>query len=434
MAAPLPRLLSIYLSHTYSPGAVSEYMTTAYAYPCKMTHQNQRFYRSIAFLLSILSLTLFAIASPVTLIPDGLFSENTNGSPKLANAASVRQEVQKVDEANIAYFIQVAESTALHLPRLLDRLYHPKNAYAIHFDLKMSKAMVDNAKKTILSKHPSQTNIIFLKSELITYRGVSMVLNTINAMKVLLEKNLEWHYFINISGSDYPLVSPLFQRRLLGRHIGNQFNFVTFAKAAKWNSNIDYRMRNFYVDEALSFTESHNTSVQQLKEQNPLVDSLNFQYTNSEAWMINSRQFCRFVVTSGYARKMLLTFAFSVESSEHYFSTLLWNHPKYNHTIVSHSMRQVVWSYKSESAGQHPFYVDDKLDDGLYKFKQVVMKSPNFFSRKFRNANSNLMDILDSYWDDPQHIAAVKAHYSWQTSEAIREHRQKPAWSAEYDD
>lgn len=345
-------------------------------------------------------------------------------SNPVVDAASRTEEAPQ--EANIAYFVQVADSTAGHLPRLMKRLHHPNNAYAIHFDMKMDQEVVASVKQKLFEENPHfESNVHFMESELITYRGVSMVLNTINAMKFLLERDQNWHYFINLSGSDYPLASPATQRTLLGRHVMHKINFMTEASKDRWAANIDYRVQHFYVDEALSF-KTGPSIVLQSSQLNPLARMMNFEYVSAEAWMINSRDFCRFVVTDGYARKMLLTFAFSVEPSEHYFSTLLWNHPEYNRTIAHRALRHVIWNHEDRVAGQHPFLVDELQPDGTFTFKEIVRDSPNFFIRKFKNADSPLMDFIDSRLNDPEHVEAVTKLYEWVTNVAMDERKAKP--------
>lgn len=327
-------------------------------------------------------------------------------------------------EANIAFFIQVSQSTAGHLPRLLARLHHPKNVYAVHLDAKMEPELVESVMRLVVQDGPAATNVHYMQQELITYRGVSMVLNTINAMKMLLEKGSKWDYFINISGSDYPLVSPLFLRRLLGKHVRQKFNFVSFAAEHAWRANLGYRVEHFYVDEALGFG-SQETQVVQSSQTNPLAETMQIRYVNSEAWMINSREFCRFVVTDGYARKMLLTFAYSVEASEHYFASLLWNHGRFNRTIVPRALRHVLWEHEGRRAGQHPFLLDERDEKGEFRYKKVIETSPNLFARKFEYANSPLMDFIDGRLDDEEHIAGVHKLYNWVTGVAIDLNRKK---------
>ena len=45
------------------------------------------------------------------------------------------------------------------------------------------------------------------KANMVTYRGPTMVANTLHACAILLKKSRDWDWFINLSASDYPLVT-----------------------------------------------------------------------------------------------------------------------------------------------------------------------------------------------------------------------------------
>ena len=45
------------------------------------------------------------------------------------------------------------------------------------------------------------------KANLVTYRGPTMVANTLHAAAILLREGAEWDWFINLSSSDYPLMA-----------------------------------------------------------------------------------------------------------------------------------------------------------------------------------------------------------------------------------
>lgn len=330
-------------------------------------------------------------------------------------------------EANLAYFIQISSTTVSHLPRLLARIYHARNCYIIHFDKKVDTTLTNRVRTNMFKKNPHyRNNVKYMPPELITYRGVSMLLNTINAMRELLDFKSDWHYFINISGADYPLVSQTMMRQMLGRHLEKPLNFLTYAPPEKWEENIAYRVDNIYVDAALTFQEEGG-EVEQLEATNPLSRKMKLRYTNAEAWMINSRQLCDFVINSAYARKMLLTFAYSIEASEHYFATLIWNHRDLNRTIVNHAMREVIWEHEGQLAGQHPFFIDEKKRDGSYMFSQRMLTAPTFFIRKFKNADSPLMDILDGRWQNESHLKVVREKFDWHVQISLEEHATKPA-------
>lgn len=319
--------------------------------------------------------------------------------------------VGKADaEANVAFFIQIANNTVDHLPRLLRTLYHPQNAYAVHFDLKIPKQRVDAVMAGIMRENVLYgENVFVMDSELITYRGVSMLLNTINAISLLLRRHKTWHYFVNISGADYPLISPKTMRVLLGKQLG--MNFFTFAPTRTWDDMAENRLSEVWYDEALTFrAHAEKGSLKKLVVRNPLVDDREFVVAHAEAWLIGSREFCEYVVRDDDPRKMLVAFAYAVDSSEHYFASLAWNSERFKDTIVPHSLREIVWLHDGVYSGQHPYNIDEKDEKGEWKFMSYLDVSVLFFARKFQKPDSQLMDIVDKRAKQDDVIAKVGTH------------------------
>lgn len=342
------------------------------------------------FLLLVASLLLVhhaSVFSPPAVAAHFLSSVSNRTTP------SVSPELEH-QPVNIAYFIQIAESTIHHLPRLLRAVHHPQNVYAIHFDLKIPPTLM-NATITSIREHPRYThNVHVMKSELITYRGISMLLNTINAMRFLLDTHPTWQYFINLSGADYPLLTSQTHRTLLSHTLN--LNFFTFAPRHKWLPMAKTRMSQLWFDESLTFqTNATLARLKKLEVHNPLIDTVCFDISHAEAWMIVSREFSDFVIHADMSRKMLLTFSHTADSSEHFFASLAWNHPKFKNSIVPHSLRMIIWVHDGTPSGQHPYFIDDKQPDGQYKFKEMVGDSVLFFARKFETPDSKLMDFID---------------------------------------
>lgn len=346
--------------------------------------------------------------------------QNVSQDPAVREAASTEdQPVRAADnnsdsssdsgEANIAYFIQIAENTVDHLPRLLRKLYHERNVYAIHFDLKIPRHVVRAEEDRIRSNPQYASNVHIMPSELITYRGISMLLNTINSMRLLIDEDKNWDYFVNLSGADYPLITPNLQRKLLGQEKG--LNYFTFAPKRTWDNMAENRLAEVWYDESLTFRRTPAIGkLSKLDVRNPLVDDREFDVSHAEAWMITSREFCDFVVRGDMARKMLVAFAYAVDSSEHYFASLAWNHDKYKKSLVPHSLRMVVWMHEGVLSGQHPYYIDEETDDGNYKFKEELSGSVLFFARKFQEIDSKLMDYIDQRANDKEVIDQVTTH------------------------
>ncbi len=310
--------------------------------------------------------------------------------------SSIDYSLRSKEDTSLAYFIQVSSSTLDHLPRLLDRIWEPSNCYAIHVDAKVDGGEYQMLRERIYNQHKSyKGNIYFMQREPVTYAGISMVLNTLNAMQLLLEKKLNWNYFINLSGSDYPILSAKHQRFLLanGPHRANYFHLCDQAHA---NKSSKHRLGAFYVDHSLGFT-NRTGSLQYLGMKNPIHARLGFVYVKAEAWMVTSRSFASYATSSPSSRKLLAASSYSKISDEMFFPTLAYN-SNFNETIVPTGLRSVFWSKPNvsmqERQGYSPFYVDENIN-GTWPWLPLIENSNGFFVRKIREPNSPIMDKCD---------------------------------------
>lgn len=109
-----------------------------------------------------------------------------------------------------AYLISGSKGDLEKLWRTLHALYHPWNYYIVHLDLESPVeerwelgSRVGN--HTLFRKIGNV--IVNNRSNMVTYRGPTMVANTLHACAILLKRYKDWDWFINLSASDYPLVT-----------------------------------------------------------------------------------------------------------------------------------------------------------------------------------------------------------------------------------
>ena len=98
----------------------------------------------------------------------------------------------------------------MKLKRTVLALYHPGNYYLIHMDSEASEEEHSEIAEFVASYDvfEQMENIwVVDKPNLVTYRGPTMLSATLHAMSILLRKASEWDWFINLSASDYPLVT-----------------------------------------------------------------------------------------------------------------------------------------------------------------------------------------------------------------------------------
>ena len=109
-----------------------------------------------------------------------------------------------------AYLISGSKGELEKLWRTLFALYHPLNQYVVHLDLESPlEERLELASR--IEKQPVFTEVgnvfVIPKANMVTYRGPTMVANTLHACAILLKRSKEWDWFINLSASDYPLVT-----------------------------------------------------------------------------------------------------------------------------------------------------------------------------------------------------------------------------------
>ncbi|GAB0492568.1 hypothetical protein MMPV_003835 [Pyropia vietnamensis] len=231
-------------------------------------------------------------------------------------------------------------------------------------------------------------NIHLMERRAITYRGVTTVLNTLDGMELLAKVDGRWDYFINLSAADYPLLSATAVRRLLGRDDvrARAANFLTFHPAESWAAATTSRFSRMTLDLGVAAPsgataptasvvadavaaaaasrlgvppttspspgaaampgvppQSAETTLYRTGIDNPLLASRPGPLAKGGAWMILTRDFVTYALTSSDARRALLTVSTGLSAAEHYFPTLLSASPVYRSTIVPHGLRAIYW-------------------------------------------------------------------------------------------
>lgn len=299
--------------------------------------------------------------------------------------------------AEIAYFIQVGSDSVALLPRLFQRIHHPRHVFILHIDAKVDRELRAEVSKLLSDIEEYSANVHIMESEMVTYKAISMVTNTIGAMTLALEKHPTWDYFINLSGADYPLVTPENQAWLLARPrvpVG-RLNFISFFPKKEWVP-YSFRIRNMHWDPASTGYQSARSRLHLMRghKTNPLERHRGFVFTKAEAWMILSRPFVQFVVRSSFAKRMLINHLHVLSVPEHYFADVLYNHPFWRDTIVPDALRRVVWYLRNRRSGQHPYVLDK--GSSILTFWEYIEETRSLFARKFSVPDSLLLEKIDA--------------------------------------
>ncbi|XP_042497289.1 beta-glucuronosyltransferase GlcAT14B-like [Macadamia integrifolia] len=155
----------------------------------------------------------------------------------------------------LAYLISGSAGDGEMLKRTLLALYHPLNRYVVHLDLESPpKERVDLL--NFIRTHRVLASVgnvrMITKANLITYKGPTMVANTLHAAAILLKEGGDWDWFVNLSASDYPLVT---QDDLLHTfsYLPRDLNFMDHTSNIGWKEF--QRAKPIIIDPGLYMTK-----------------------------------------------------------------------------------------------------------------------------------------------------------------------------------
>ncbi|RZS01315.1 hypothetical protein BHM03_00031154, partial [Ensete ventricosum] len=145
---------------------------------------------------------------PLSLLPSALLSHPSSPfaalyapvfvESKLRPAPpSVRLNAASPRPPRLAYLISGTVGDGNMLKRVLLALYHPANRYVVHLDL---EAPVEERQdlRDYIARHSLFTAVgnvrMITKANLVTYRGPTMVANTLHAAAILLREGGDWDW------------------------------------------------------------------------------------------------------------------------------------------------------------------------------------------------------------------------------------------------
>lgn len=182
-------------------------MEKKWAFPLVISSLVCMFLLATSFNMGLIS-SLHRINSIFSILSPGPLTNQTN--PVFAEQKLTQSPPPSPSIPRFAYLISGSRGDLEKLWRTLEVLYHPLNQYVVHLDLESPvEERLDLA--TRVDKDPifSQVGNVHMitKANMVTYRGPTMVANTLHACAILLKRSKDWDWFINLSASDYPLVT-----------------------------------------------------------------------------------------------------------------------------------------------------------------------------------------------------------------------------------
>ncbi|XP_049412424.1 beta-glucuronosyltransferase GlcAT14B-like [Solanum stenotomum] len=281
-----------------------------------------------------------------------------------------------------AYLVSGSKNDLEKLWRTLQALYHPRNYYVVHLDLESSVQerleLASRVEKEPIFAQVGNVHMI-TKANMVTYRGPTMVANTLHACAILLKKYQDWDWFINLSASDYPLVT---QDDLLYTFsdLKREFNFIEYSSRLGWKEG--QRAMPLIIDPGLYKTTKSDIFWVSPKRALPTA----FKLFAGSAWMILSRAFVEYCIWGwdNLPRTLLMYYTNFVSSPEGYFQTVACNAPEFATTVINHDLHFISWDRPPK---QHPHNLN--IND-----TSRMIASGAAFARKFRR-DDPVLDKID---------------------------------------
>ncbi|CAD6206235.1 unnamed protein product [Miscanthus lutarioriparius] len=317
-------------------------------------------------------------ASRSSSAPPPLFVEPTLSRP-LPPAASLPR---------FAYLISGSAGDAGMMRRCLLALYHPRNRYVLHLDAEAPDT--DRADlAAFVAAHPvlaAAGNVkVVEKANLVTYRGPTMVTTTLHAAALLLwgdgrGRGADWDWFINLSASDYPLVTQDDLMHVFSK-LPRDLNFIDHTSNISWKAFA--RAMPVIIDPALYMKTKGDLFWMPERRSLPTA----FKLFTGSAWMVLSRPFVEYLIWGwdNLPRTVLMYYANFISSPEGYFHTVACNAEEFRNTTVNSDLHFISWD---NPPMQHPHYLT--TDDW-----DLMVRSDAPFARKFLR-DDPVLDRIDA--------------------------------------
>ncbi|MFQ6670899.1 hypothetical protein Gotur_035629 [Gossypium turneri] len=287
-----------------------------------------------------------------------------------------------MEAPRLAYLISGTKGDSRRMMRTLQAVYHPRNQYVLHLDLEApprERLELTNMVKIDPTFREVENVRVMAQSNLVTYKGPTMIACTLQAIAILLKESLDWDWFLNLSASDYPLVT---QDDLLHvfSNLSRNLNFIEHTQIAGWKLNS--RAKPIIVDPGLYLSKKSDIAWTTQRRLLPTSFKL---YTGS-AWVALTRTFVEYCIWGwdNLPRTILMYYTNFVSSPEGYFHTVICNTDEFRSTAISHDLHYIAWDTPPK---QHPVSLSMKDFD-----KMVKSNAP--FARKFHK-NDPVLDKID---------------------------------------
>ncbi|XAR55465.1 hypothetical protein NMG60_11035538 [Bertholletia excelsa] len=290
--------------------------------------------------------------------------------------------LSKTEAPRFAYLISGTKGDSQRMMRTLQAVYHPRNQYILHMDLEAPPRERLDLSMSVKSD-PTFREVdnvrVMAQSNLVTYKGPTMIACTLQAIAILLKESLNWDWFINLSASDYPLM-PQDDLLHVFSNLSRNLNFIEHTQLRGWKLN--QRAKPIIIDPGLYLSKKSDLASTSQRRSLPT----SFRLFTGSAWVVLTRSFLEYCIWGwdNLPRTILMYYTNFVSSPEGYFHTIICNTEVFRSTAIGHDLHYIAWDSPPK---QHPRHLTMKDFDKM-------VNSSALFARKFAK-DDPVLDKID---------------------------------------
>ncbi len=273
-------------------------------------------------------------------------------------------------------------------------IYHENDYFLIHIDKRAGTDLYSDI-QNFLRDYP---NAYLLESQSVVWGGYSMVSAELRGIEKLLELNLNWDFYINLSGQDFPIKPISYIRDYLSTRKGS--DFILSRNQYTKRPNTMNRIENYFVESETGF------------EGAPFARAY-MPYTTPYIgwqWKILSRNCCEFITLSPEVDKFRDYYENTLIPDESFFQTVLMN-TDYMENIINDDKRAIIWIPEIGPKLSSQIFTESEttalIESGEIKLRPKTMTlddapfllaSTAFFARKFdETIDTDILNILENH-------------------------------------
>ena len=257
---------------------------------------------------------------------------------------------KKKKEIKIAFFIRGHDNVDQTM-RLIRRIYSKHHLYLVHYDKNAKEEdreelfnslhnefgiadRIDNDADDEDDNVKKSKNVYLLRPRDVDYMGFNLLFLDIAAIRTFVNFKIEWDYFINLSATEYPLISLRQMEKVLWHSYGNNFVDIwcPYELAPQYKKNRIDLMHNPDTLKAIDGIDR--------KKKHPVADEY---MALGSFYVALTKEFCEYLFSNTKMIKLLSYMPGVKIPDELFFPTALSSSDTFRCTHVNTNFRFTAW-------------------------------------------------------------------------------------------